>query len=345
VRQGVVGACDDCLCFLRSTETAGYAHLVRTGPVSGLWDCSRAIAVGSSRRRRLAAAGAGASHAIYDRPMLFAFLRSVPTLVAKLVARNQYGRRLVIWGWEQKNPGVIHPFDVEYAIDTSGILPVSLISPGARVDGEILFYAGCQPNCVREAIGAVGSLHNATFWDLGCGKGRALVIASEFPFQRIVGVEISPDLCRIARRNAAVVARKHPHRPPIAVHCGDAISAPLPSGELVVFLYHPFGRETLSRILVRLAEATREDGIWLVYANPVHGDLIDSCPGFFRWWADQVACGVDERKYHLDDDEAVVIWRSAIGAGQRATDMFRTDFDIVLTKPEVRAEIVMRGAK
>jgi SAM-dependent methyltransferase len=274
--------------------------------------------------------------------MLSGFLRSIRIVVAKIVARNAYGRRLVIWLWERKNPGLIHPFDVEYGIDTSGILPVQLISPGARADGEIMFYAGCQPNCVREAIGAVGSLDDATFWDLGCGKGRALVIASEFPFRQIVGVELSLDLCGLARDNAAIVARRHPNRPPIAVHCGDALAAPLPRGELVVFLYHPFGRDTLSRILGRLAEATQENDIWIIYENPVYGDLIDSCSVFVRWWADQVPCGVDEREYHFDDDEAVVVWRSAIGADRRATDRFQKDFDIVITKPGLRAEIVMR---
>lgn len=40
-----------------------------------------------------------------------------------------------------------------------------------------------------------------TFVDLGAGKGRAMLLASELPFRRIVGVEFSPELCDVARRN------------------------------------------------------------------------------------------------------------------------------------------------
>src|SRR5262249_45426157 len=42
------------------------------------------------------------------------------------------------------------------------------------------------------------------FIDAGCGKGRALLLASMFPFARIVGVEISPVTAEIARKNLGI---------------------------------------------------------------------------------------------------------------------------------------------
>src|SRR5713101_6823082 len=42
-----------------------------------------------------------------------------------------------------------------------------------------------------------------TFVDIGCGKGRILLSALALPFRRIVGVEFSPVLCRIAEKNVA----------------------------------------------------------------------------------------------------------------------------------------------
>ena len=39
-----------------------------------------------------------------------------------------------------------------------------------------------------------------TFMDLGSGKGRTLLMASEYPFRRIVGVEILPELHRLPRK-------------------------------------------------------------------------------------------------------------------------------------------------
>ncbi len=39
------------------------------------------------------------------------------------------------------------------------------------------------------------------FVDFGFGKGTALLLATEFPFKRIIGVEFSPELHRIAEEN------------------------------------------------------------------------------------------------------------------------------------------------
>ena len=39
-----------------------------------------------------------------------------------------------------------------------------------------------------------------TFIDIGSGKGRALLMAADYPFRRILGIELLPDLHRVARR-------------------------------------------------------------------------------------------------------------------------------------------------
>ena len=40
-----------------------------------------------------------------------------------------------------------------------------------------------------------------TFVDLGSGKGRTLLMASDYPFRRIIGVELLPSLHQIAQEN------------------------------------------------------------------------------------------------------------------------------------------------
>ena len=40
-----------------------------------------------------------------------------------------------------------------------------------------------------------------TFIDFGCGKGKVLLLAAELPFQRIIGIEFSPALARVAEEN------------------------------------------------------------------------------------------------------------------------------------------------
>ncbi len=54
----------------------------------------------------------------------------------------------------------------------------------------------------QEAV-AQTMLQDFTFIDLGSGKGRVLLMASEYPFQKIIGVEFMPELHRAAQKNIA----------------------------------------------------------------------------------------------------------------------------------------------
>ena len=42
------------------------------------------------------------------------------------------------------------------------------------------------------------------FVEVGCGKGRVLLIASRYNFNKIIGIEFSPELVDIARSNVSI---------------------------------------------------------------------------------------------------------------------------------------------
>lgn len=44
---------------------------------------------------------------------------------------------------------------------------------------------------------------NSVLVDLGCGKGRVVLIASQFGFKEVRGIEFAHELCEIARKNCA----------------------------------------------------------------------------------------------------------------------------------------------
>jgi SAM-dependent methyltransferase len=208
-----------------------------------------------------------------------------------------------------------HPFDIRYGTMTSGALPAWLLRTGEAVDSQTSAYSGCQPSCLRHALAVVPRLERRSFVDLGCGKGRALILASELPFRRIVGVELAPSLVAVARRNAEIVRSKHPRRTAIEVVRGDAAAFPLPDGDLVIFLYHPFGRDLLTRVLGRMTDAVAgtDREIFLIYENPVHGDIVDRTEDFTRWHCETVSCDATEIGFAPDDSDTVVVWR--LGGG------------------------------
>lgn len=202
-----------------------------------------------------------------------------------------------------------HPYDVRSGISAEGYLPWWLLRSGSRADVENSGYAGCQPSCLRRGLSTIPEASRFVYLDIGCGKGRSMAVASELPFRRIVGIEISRPLVPAAQRNGAALRRRFPERTPIEVIEGDATRAALPPGDLVVFLYHPFGRPLLARFLAALVAGRAGHEMFVVYESPVEGDLLDDTPGFERWHAETVACDPDERGCAPIDHETVVTWR------------------------------------
>jgi SAM-dependent methyltransferase len=90
------------------------------------------------------------------------------------------------------------------------------------------------------------------FVDLGSGKGKALLLASDYPFKRIIGVEFSPVLHLIALDNISRYRTPTQRCRNIKSICQDATEFDFPMSPLLVHLYNPFGPDTLGRVLERL---------------------------------------------------------------------------------------------
>lgn len=114
-------------------------------------------------------------------------------------------------------------------------------------------------------------VRDAAFVDVGAGMGRAILIASEYPFKQIVGIELSAALFEIAREN---VARAHDLRTQcrdVRLVRGDARKRRYPNGNLVVFLFNPFDEIALRTTLKRIvASRTARDAIYVLYHTPEH---------------------------------------------------------------------------
>jgi SAM-dependent methyltransferase len=157
-------------------------------------------------------------------------------------------------------PADDHSFDRKYGTETSGSREPSelgIADPALRE--KAILYLPSPASVTRWMLQNVGIEHaRCSFVDLGCGKGRVLLVASEFPFARIVGVDISTDLCAVARRNAETFQPPTRRCRDIQVENVDATTFEFPEGDLLIHLYHPFSPELTYRILERLGASLRE---------------------------------------------------------------------------------------
>lgn len=116
-------------------------------------------------------------------------------------------------------------------------------------------YEPLAYSCIEQAITRVfPDPQNDVFLDYGSGKGRAVVVASLRPFQRVVGVELVSELCDIARRN---VERARPHQQcrSVNIECADATRFHVPDDVTCIYLYNPFWDDVLLAVQDRIRES------------------------------------------------------------------------------------------
>jgi hypothetical protein len=152
-------------------------------------------------------------------------------------------------------------FDRAHGVDTSGTIPLQALDISSPNKGSGVRYEASDPNQFRELIDALPiSFSRYTFIDIGAGKGRAMLLASEFPFRRIVGVEFSADLVRLARSNLERFESAHQRCRNFEVIHADAVDFQPPNEPLVVYFYNPFVREVMRQVLANVRSSAMRSG-------------------------------------------------------------------------------------
>jgi SAM-dependent methyltransferase len=133
-------------------------------------------------------------------------------------------------------------------------------------------YQPTDPGLFAEMIAVLPiDLRDFTFVDLGSGKGRTLLMASEFPFRRIVGVELLPALHQIAQENLARYRSESQKCFALEALCGDAGDFCFPAEPLLLYLFNPFPESSLRRVMAALERSLSVHArpVYVLYLNPL----------------------------------------------------------------------------
>ncbi|MGI9657939.1 MAG: class I SAM-dependent methyltransferase [Gaiellaceae bacterium] len=141
-------------------------------------------------------------------------------------------------------------WDERGGFDTRGwVIPDRHSTVSGVADG--FPYAGTHVRLGRAMLRALrSSAEGATFVDLGSGKGRVLLLASEHPFVEVVGVEYDEQLHRAAEGNVARLADRG--EPNVRLEFGDVREFKFPETPLVIYLNNPFPESVLDVVLANL---------------------------------------------------------------------------------------------
>ena len=227
---------------------------------------------------------------------------------------------------------VVHPFDIQHGTDTSGLLPGTAIAPGTGIAAaDLTAYYGVAPSILRGVIDLwlrecqpLAPIERTVFLDVGAGKGRAMLLASQYPFLRVEGVELNGSLAHTARNNLQRWERDRDAQrlAPSVLHEGDATRLPLPPEPTLAYLFHPF-EDRLLRRFVRHALASHAADprpFDLVYVNAEHNSMLDRQKGLRRLWFGRVPMSPED---HVADLLAIAEQKEYGSTGDELCALYR----------------------
>jgi len=109
---------------------------------------------------------------------------------------------------------------------------------------------------------------SATFLDMGCGKGRTMILAAELGFEPIIGVEFSPEIAAVAEINSIKYAQIT-GRAGLFVRCEDAATTQIPDCPCVFYFYNPFEVPVMAQVAANIHAWHQRTGhrFWIVFLN------------------------------------------------------------------------------
>jgi hypothetical protein len=141
------------------------------------------------------------------------------------------------------------------------------------------FHSPYQPTesaLFHEMLEALGERSHSdfrdfVFLDLGSGKGRTLLMAADYPFRRIVGVELLPALHQAAQENLTKYRSESQKCFALESIRADATEFLLPDEPTVLYLFNPFPEAGLRRMIANLEQSLREHPrkVYVLYHNPL----------------------------------------------------------------------------
>jgi SAM-dependent methyltransferase len=134
-------------------------------------------------------------------------------------------------------------------------------------------------------------IKNSNFVDYGCGKGRALFVAEQCGFTKLIGVDIAKELIDDANTNKLVYQKKN-NQSEFHFLFNDATTFQIPENTSVFYFFNPFGKDIMQKVIQNIKESLKQNPrkIYCIYLNPKYKSVFDHS-GFKQF------CEIKNKRY------------------------------------------------
>ena len=147
-------------------------------------------------------------------------------------------------------------------------------------DPEVVYHSA--PSGGRDLVNVFRGLKispSARLLDIGCGRGSAIRAILKFPFERVDGLEVIPELASIAQKNFRLLNERR-----TSIHVADATTFHGYGQYSHFYMFNPFPAEVMEQCLERILTARDAAGTptTLIYVNPLCDSTIMETGRFRR---------------------------------------------------------------
>lgn len=171
-------------------------------------------------------------------------------------------------------------YDWDYRVDTTS----ATVGWRDRLLGQFhSAYQPTEPALFKDMMASLKiDFREFTFIDVGSGKGRVLLMAADYPFRRIVGIELLPALNRVAQQNLNAYKSNSQRCFTLETIRGDAREFVFPTEPILLYLFNPLPESALSEVMANLDRSLKQFPrvVYLLYHNPLLEHVVARHPAF-----------------------------------------------------------------
>ncbi len=196
-------------------------------------------------------------------------IRSLLIKIKQSFQRRGLGGTLELVSWKIGNPIVNwllpsrwqarhrdYEFDKKFGVDTRGIIELKELTIASHNVAHGVHYEQTKPDAFATLMKhLVVRFEDFIFVDFGSGKGRVLLMASDYPFRKIIGIEFAHELLEVAQENLHNYRSGRQQCHNFELCYLDATLYQIPPEKTVFYFYNPFDEVVMKQVLTNIHQS------------------------------------------------------------------------------------------